>query len=207
MNDYNKAKIQRAKDLATKAHDGQFRKYSGEPYIVHPIQVHDLMCESLNTSRSYIKDGKILDPTLREIRQIPDWLYCAMECAAYLHDVLEDCPQITEQDIIDATDEQTLTLVKELTNPSKGSTAPRAVRKKMDRDHLEDVSWGAKFIKLCDRTINLRDFELCSDTNFLHLYATESKDLLQVLKGTDIVMEDAMANEIEIMFLRCPRKQ
>ena len=31
--------INKAKMLAGKAHEGQFRKYSGMPYIVHPIEV------------------------------------------------------------------------------------------------------------------------------------------------------------------------
>ena len=55
-----------AEELATKMHAGQVRKYSGEPYITHPIAVAD-MFEN--------EDYKIV---------------------AVLHDTLEDTPLSTE---------------------------------------------------------------------------------------------------------------
>ena len=53
--------------FATKAHGTQTRKGNGEPYINHPIRV----AESVGVSNDL------------------------MTAAAYLHDVLEDCPNIT----------------------------------------------------------------------------------------------------------------
>src|SRR5690606_5988102 len=90
-----------------------------------------------------------------------------MGAAAWLHDVLEDCPHISPDEIVEASGEAVLKLVRELTNPSKGVKAPRAVRKQMDRDHLKHVSWDAKIIKLFDRICNLRDLEQCPDRDFL----------------------------------------
>lgn len=159
--------------LATKGHKGQFRKYTKEPYIVHPVAVEKLVMESL---------GKNDDFTLS-----------VMSDAAYLHDVIEDCPSITEQDIFNCTNQNVLTLVKELTNPSKSSQLPRHVRKQMDREHLRCVSWEAKFIKLCDRICNLQDLQSqCPDKNFIKIYREESQLLLSALIGTDSVLENKL---------------
>lgn len=44
MSDEHVVFVQKALDYATKAHEGQFRK-SGEPYIIHPIQVAGILAE------------------------------------------------------------------------------------------------------------------------------------------------------------------
>jgi len=170
-------KNENAKQLAYEAHEGQFRKYTGEPYIVHPEQVHDKVTFFC------------LD------RGLPEEKKNLMQRAAWLHDVKEDCPQISDERIVGETDEETLKLVLELTNPSKGSKEPRAVRKKMDRDHLAVVSWEAKVIKLCDRILNLLDLKMNArlpngpPKDFLALYAKESRALLEALEGTDEMLE------------------
>jgi len=177
-------KNENAKRLAHEAHEGQFRKYTGEPYIVHPEQVQDkvtLFC---------------LD------KGLPEEQKKLMQRASWLHDVKEDCPQISDDRIVSETDEETLKLVLELTNPSKGSKEPRAVRKKMDRDHLAVVSWEAKVIKLCDRILNLLDLKMNAllpngpPKDFLALYAKESRLLLEVLEGTDEMLELELAVRI-----------
>ena len=33
--------VKKAKEFATKAHEGQFRKGTDKPYIVHPLEVGD----------------------------------------------------------------------------------------------------------------------------------------------------------------------
>lgn len=58
-------KIEAANDYATKAHEGQFRKFSTTPYIVHPRHVAKIV-ESFGGDENMI-------------------------CAALLHDVVEDC--------------------------------------------------------------------------------------------------------------------
>lgn len=150
--------IERARELAHRAHAGQYRKLSGHPYIVHPESVF-LKIETLGFGNE------------------------DMLCAALLHDVLEDCPQVTEAEILEATNQKTLKLVKELTNPSKGSKLSRADRKKMDRNHIKDISGSAKYIKLADRIDNLKDMA-GMERPFLNLYAFESALLLYCLKGT-----------------------
>lgn len=172
-------KNENAKLLAYEAHNGQIRKFTGEPYIVHPEQVY--------TKVTYFCLCKGLPEEQKELMQRASWL----------HDVKEDCPQITDERIISETDEATLNLVLELTNPSKGSKESREARKKMDRDHLARVSWEAKVIKLCDRILNLHDMvQQCTDKKFLALYAKESRLLLEVLQGTEESLELELAQTI-----------
>jgi (p)ppGpp synthase/HD superfamily hydrolase len=170
----NETNILRAKNLATEAHAGQFRKNSGIPYITHPERVANKVREWATINRA---DPEILIK------------------AAWTHDVLEDCPQISKEQFIHATDQATYDLVLELTNPSKGSNAPRAVRKQMDRDHLKNVSFHAKIIKLIDRIENLKDtLNEMNESNFkfAQLYASESRLLLDCIKDAD----EGLANEL-----------
>src|SRR5690625_4848285 len=44
LSDTDVAFIERAYEFAKKAHEGQFRK-SGEPYIIHPVQVAGILVE------------------------------------------------------------------------------------------------------------------------------------------------------------------
>jgi (p)ppGpp synthase/HD superfamily hydrolase len=170
--------------LATAAHGriGQVRKGSGRPYIEHPQRVARAIFD--------LRDDRISQETV---------------AAAYLHDTLEDT-DITEEEILQATNPRTLEIVKELTNPSKQFVflpeykklprgAVRAMKKKMDRDHLAHVSWDAKVIKLVDRIDNVSDM-VGMDRDFCLLYADESDLLLEALRGTHDGLESALASAI-----------
>ena len=61
--------IDDAMEFATKAHEGQFRKGTRRPYIVHPIEVADIVS-------TMTKDEEVI-------------------CAAVLHDTIEDCSGVT----------------------------------------------------------------------------------------------------------------
>lgn len=177
-------KIGQARRLAIFAHRGQFRKFSGQPYIVHPLQVHSKVKEFLDF-KGFDKD----DP-----------LRITIECAALLHDVPEDCDHISGQQIIDATDEAVYQMALELKNPSIGVKAPRKVRKQMDRDHLKAASWGARVIKCKDRTCNLGDLSGCPDRDYVLMYADESQMLLdEALRGTDETLEFELQGVIEMV--------
>ena len=171
-------RLYKAKMLAYEGHDGQKRKYSGEDYIIHPFQV------AMHVEVHSMRLGWDTEKTI------------FLSCAAWLHDVLEDCPQITEERMAEVAGWDVVNLVKELTNPSKGVKAPRAVRKQMDRDHLKVVSQEAKIIKLIDRDCNLKDIE-DGDKDFIPLYVSESRSLLEVLEGTDEHLEHQLLLKIE----------
>ena len=70
---YDIEKIERAYEYAAMLHEGQFRK-SGEPYIVHPLSVAEI-----------VSNLKLDTESL---------------CAALLHDTLEDCSDKTSDDEI-----------------------------------------------------------------------------------------------------------
>lgn len=152
--------IAKAKRFAEKAHKGQERKYNKQPYIVHPERVS---------------------------QQISLHPHCTGEmiAAAFLHDVVEDCG-VSLSTIRAEFGNQIADLVGWLTNPSKGSTAPRAERKKLDREHISRAPLEAKLIKIVDRLDNIsdlcdRDGRILAPLNFVDLYLAESKLLLQAL--------------------------
>lgn len=180
MNDpaENNIIVWKAKEIAFRAHHGQKRKFGGKHYITHSAAVVKEVVSYHN-------------PNLSFRQRVP------MIAAAWLHDVLEDCPNISPEEIADGCGDDVLNLVCELTNPSKGNDAPRHVRKQMDRDHLKNVSWEAKVIKLCDRLCNLRDLEDCDNKRWMATYLKESRQLLDVLSDVDTLLTDKLAHKIE----------
>lgn len=171
--------IERCRDFATKAHEGQVRKYNGAPYIVHPRRIFSRVtgyaCSAMDD---------------RENRR----LY--MQCAAWLHDVLEDC-DVTEQQLLDVSCQEVLDIVKELTNPSKmHPELNRRKRKEMDREHLKVVSWEAKTLKLFDRIDNLSDMADAED-DFVQLYVRESGALVSAI-AEDILIDRRLIKEARL---------
>ncbi len=160
--------------LASEAHWGQKRKFNGLDYIVHPVQVAEMVEEELKRVNIY------------------DSYKENMICASLLHDVLEDCPDIPEDRIEYVGGSRVLEIVKELTHVSQ-SEGNRATRKAKDRVQLKNASWEARFIKLCDRICNVRDMiKECPD-KFLQVYLYESQLLLtESLFGTDVKLEEEL---------------
>jgi len=138
-------------------HAKQMRKWSDQPYITHPARVAGIIsCHAFATE--------------------------ARVAAGWLHDVIEDT-ETTSIDLWDADfPKTTVSLVVELTNPSKERPdLNRADRKKMDREHLQSVSLWAKLIKSFDRLDNLRDMAGAED-GFKRLYVEESFALADALE-------------------------
>lgn len=147
--------IIKAAEIAKDCHAGQLRKYTGRPYIEHPLRVagHTTLVPGVNED---------------------------VIAAAWLHDVVEDC-DISAEDLAKNISFPVMALVSELTNPSKAfPKLRRAARKEMDREHLARVSRWAKIIKLIDRIDNVRDMN-GAEADFKRLYARESIALLNVL--------------------------
>lgn len=117
---------------ATKMHSGQKRKGSGAPYILHPIEVADIVS-------TVTKDEDIMT-------------------AAVLHDVLEDTAA-TEKEVVDAFGERVLALVKSETENKRRSLPPEAtwrIRKEESLDELKGSSKEVKILWLGDKLSNMR---------------------------------------------------
>jgi (p)ppGpp synthase/HD superfamily hydrolase len=145
---------QRALAFAKEAHKEQIRKYSGENYVVHCIEVAEIV-------RSF--GGTI-----------------SMVVAAYLHDTIEDCG-VTKEDILLLFGAHVAELVLMLTDVSTAADGKRSSRKAKERNHIAKASKEAKTIKLADIISNIRSI-VKHDKSFAKVYLKEKELLLEVLK-------------------------
>ncbi len=145
--------------FATTAHAavGQQRKYSGEPYIAHPIAVAEIV---------------------KSVPHTPE-----MIAAALLHDVVEDT-LVTIEEIEAQFGAKVAELVGWLTDVSKPEDGNRAKRKAMDRDHTAKAPPEAKTIKLADLIDNTASIK-ARDPDFWRVYRREKAALLNVLQEGD----------------------
>lgn len=151
-------------DFATKAHGTQLRKYTNDPYIIHPIAVAKM-----------VKDMGGDDN---------------MVYAALLHDVLEDTDVTHSQlrtflfqnfDVADATD--ILSLVVDLTDVFTKDSFPqqnRKLRKTNEAKRLGVVSDRAKLIKVADIKHNSKSITKY-DPKFAKVFLAEKDVLLQYM--------------------------
>lgn len=152
--------VVKAIEFAKEAHGSQKRKYTGDPYIVHPIEVATTLA-----NRGFGEEVII---------------------AAILHDVVEDTP-VSNAEISKVFGGKVASLVAMVTDVSMGAIGNRAARKEMDRQHLAGASSEGKSIKLADLISNSQSI-LQHDRNFAKTYMREKAALLQVLKGGDPVL-------------------
>jgi len=151
-------------DFATKAHEGQVRKYNGEPYITHPISVTKTLIE--NASEFSFEE-----------------VYTMM-VASILHDTVEDT-DVTLKDIEENFGSEVAVLVDELTN--RRIEGNRAFRKAADRDRLAKVSKAAKAIKIADLIDNSKSI-VEEDQNFAKVFVPEKEALLEVIGDGDAAL-------------------
>ncbi|MBE9515939.1 MAG: bifunctional (p)ppGpp synthetase/guanosine-3',5'-bis(diphosphate) 3'-pyrophosphohydrolase [Proteobacteria bacterium] len=149
--------VERAAEYAEKAHKGQKRKYTGEPYINHCITVSELV--------------KSVDHTDE------------MLAAALLHDTVEDT-EIAIMDIYFDFGEPICSYVAGLTDVSTLADGNRAARKKIDRDHYINSSPEVQTIKLADLIDNSKSI-VERDPEFAKVYMKEKEALLGVLTEGD----------------------
>lgn len=154
--------VARADLFASAAHAavGQKRKYTGEDYIVHPREVHDIVCTVTHS--------------------------IAMRMAALLHDVLEDT-KVTYGLLHETFGLEVADMVLWLTDVSKPEDGNRSTRKAIDRQHLSAAPGDVQTIKAADLIANTRSI-LAYDKGFAVTYLDEKRQLLDVMVRADPIL-------------------
>ena len=120
--------IDKAIEFATKAHEGQFRKGTKRPYIVHPIEVCDIVA-------SMTEDEEIIS-------------------AAVLHDTVEDCANVTAEILEREFGKRVAEIVSQ---ESEDKSKTWKERKGATIEHLKVAPVEVKMIALADKLSNIRD--------------------------------------------------
>mgnify|MGYP003533033748 CR=1 FL=1 len=124
--------IDKAITFATKAHEGQFRKGTKLPYIVHPLEV-----------------GVIVSRMTQDKEVI---------AAAILHDTLEDCKEVTFSTLCQEFGERVAEIVKAESEEKGGSWNERKANtvKRLKEEKASDMKLVALGDKLWER-FNMKD--------------------------------------------------
>lgn len=122
--------INEAIEFATKAHEGQFRKGTKRPYIVHPVEVADIVT-------SMTDDEEVI-------------------CAAVLHDTIEDCEGVTAEVLTERFGERVASLVQ---SESEDKSKTWEERKRATISRLQNIPKEVQMIALADKLSNMRDID------------------------------------------------
>lgn len=162
---------EQARRYATRAHAeaGQRRKYTDEPYIVHPAAVAELV-------RSVSADDALL-------------------ATAWLHDTVEDT-DTTLNDIEVHFGPRVAQLVEMLTDCAQPQAKNRAARKLAHFRHTASASPEAQTIKLADIIDNTRAI-VRFDPHFARVYLVEKRIQIGLLKQGDAQLWQQASTIIE----------
>lgn len=151
--------LERAIQFATEAHKGQYRKYTGEPYITHPLAVMEI------------------------VRGVPGHTE-EMLVAAVLHDVVEDT-DVSLMEIQEEFGDVVSDLVLHLTDISTPEDGNRLKRKRKDAEWYAQGSAEAQTIKVADFIDNTKDIAQHSP-RFWETYKMEKLYALDLLQEADV---------------------
>ncbi len=148
----------RAVEFAIAAHGDQKRKYTGEPYVLHLMEV-------MHTLRAWFPEDT------------------SLHCAGLLHDILEDT-KVTEVELRAEFGDEVTDLVVQVTDVSTAKDGNRAARKELDRQHLENACGRAQNLKLADMLSNTKSIAE-HDVKFASVYLPEKLAVLKSLTRCD----------------------
>ena len=119
--------VNEAIEFATQAHSGQFRKGTKIPFIVHPMEVFSIVARMTDKSEVW--------------------------AAAILHDVVEDCEDVTIEQIRDRFGDYVAFLVA---SESEDKSLSWKERKQITIDRTGRQPMDVKFIAMADKLSNIR---------------------------------------------------
>ena len=122
--------INKAIEFATRAHAGQFRKGTTRPYIVHPIEVGDIVA-------TMTQDEEIIS-------------------AAVLHDTIEDCKEVSREILAEEFSERVASRVAQ---ESEDKSKTGMERKSATIEHMRTAPREVQMIGLADKLSNMRDID------------------------------------------------
>lgn len=122
--------VTKAIEFATRVHDGQFRKGTSRPYIVHPIEVGKIVASMTN-------DEEVIS-------------------AAFLHDTIEDCSEVTEE-VLEA--EFSARVAALVSQESEDKSKTWMERKSATIERMKTAPWEIQMIGLADKLSNMRDID------------------------------------------------
>lgn len=166
--------VDKAIAFATKAHEGQVRKGTSRPYIVHPVEVGDIVAKMTD-------DEEVI-------------------AAAVLHDTIEDCDGVTEEVIRKEFGERVASMVA---HESEDKTKSWRERKSTTIERLKVAPLELQYIGLADKLSNMRDIDRdypiygeelwnrfrMKDKNVIGWYYKEIMKSLESLKGMEAYEE------------------
>ena len=122
--------IDKAIAFATQAHEGQVRKGTSRPFILHPLEVGKIVA-------SMTEDQEVIS-------------------AAILHDTIEDCEGITEEILCEQFTKRVAGLVAQ---ESEDKSKTWMERKSATIAHLKVAPREIQMIGLADKLSNMRDID------------------------------------------------
>lgn len=122
--------IDKAVEFAARAHEGQFRKGTGRPYIVHPLEVKDIVS-------TMTEDEEVIS-------------------AAVLHDTIEDCEGVTQRILAQEFSERVARIVAQ---ESEDKSLSWMERKRSTIEHLRNAPREVQMVGLADKLSNIRDID------------------------------------------------
>lgn len=153
---------EKARLFAFAAHNaiGHRRKYTGEPYTEHLVEVEAIVRKAGGSD--------------------------AMRAAAWLHDVIEDT-QVSEELLMQEFPSRVVEYVMGLTDVSTPDDGNRATRKRLDAMHIARQDPEVQTIKYADLISNTASI-VQHDPAFAKVYLREKRELLSLAHKGDATL-------------------
>lgn len=163
--------IESAREFSFQAHGsvGQTRKYTGEPYFVHPAMVAGLLASIPGIAPEVVAAG-------------------------YLHDVVEDT-SVTIEEVRDKFGDEVARIVSGVTN-TKRSDLTRAERHRLEVQAMAAQDAAVQNVRLADIISNTISVAVL-DPDFAKRYLREKIDILDGMSRADVRLKSLATGILE----------